>query len=88
MLLGHGNAKKRALDRIVKAFLPLANETSEGYARREQKANGYTDAMNVVFTEQRKPFSAEQAALLVIAPELVARELEYFVANTDGQRVY
>lgn len=73
---------------IVNAFLPSPNETREGYAKREQNAKNYADAMNAAFIAQRKPYSAEEAVLLVIAPERVARELDYFVANAEGQRVY
>lgn len=71
---------------IVKAFLPPANEMQEGYVRREQEAKDYADAMQAAFNAQRGPFSAEELALLQIAPELVARELDYFVANAKGQR--
>ncbi len=71
---------------IVKPFLPSANETQEGYVRRKQDAKDYADAMQAAFNVKRGPFSAEEATLLVIAPELVARELDYFVANAEGQR--
>jgi len=72
---------------IVKPFLPSPNETRKGYATREQEAMDYADAMTAAFNVQRGSYSAEEAALLVIAPQLVARELDYFVANAKGQRI-
>lgn len=74
--------------RIVETFIPELGESPEQYAKRKNQATAYADAMNTAFAAQRKPFNGEQAALLVLAPELVPREPEYFVANAEGLRVY
>lgn len=73
--------------RIVKAFLPAKDETKQGYAKREQGAKSYADAMTKDFVAKRGNYTAEEAALLVIAPGSVDRELDYFVANANGRRV-
>ncbi len=51
---------------IVKAFLPPADETEEGYERRKQETRNYADAMQAAFNAKRGPYNAEEAALLVI----------------------
>jgi hypothetical protein len=66
---------------VVKAFLGKAD-----YASRLQRAISYADLRNT--KTSRGIFTKEEEALLVIAPELVARELDYFVADYNGQRVY
>lgn len=72
---------------IVKAFLPSAGETPKESATREQEARKYAASMQDAFRQQRRPFTTDEYVALVLAPGMVARELDYFVADATGSRV-